>query len=153
MEAARPDLLSYGFRYELHKTVTIADVRLWSGLTGERWSAPHRSALQQQATLRGRVVPDAYLTGLIVATASRLADTLPPPGAVIVNVGVQFSAPVLLGTTLTVAVTVRDWEASAGLFRLEIKVSRAEGSLVALGHAGLRPYPRHLSAGEPRAGS
>ena len=139
MEAVRPEPFPYGLRYEVHKTVTAADLRLWSGLTGERLFAPTTSTLRQQAVLHDRVVHDAYLTGLIVATAARLVETLPPPGSVIVNVGVQFATPVLLGTPLLVIATVSDWDASAGLFQLGIRMSRGEGALVALGQAGLRP--------------
>jgi acyl dehydratase len=147
MEHAYPDLLPCGFRYEIHKTVTESDLRLWAGLAGERYPIYGASALAQQAALSHSVVHNTYITVLIGATVARLAAHLPPPGAAMATLTVHFAAPVLIGTTLCVAVTVIEWDAVACLYWLDVRVTRADGTLTLTGKAGLRPQMTLLTVG------
>ncbi len=73
MESEPSNLLPSGFRYELHKAVTATDIHLWTGLTGKRPRAQGASAFAQRKAVAHQVAPDAYLTGLVVDTASCLA--------------------------------------------------------------------------------
>lgn len=139
MEPEPSNLLPNGFRYEVHKTVTATDIRLWAGLTGKRSSAQCASAFAQRQAAAQQIAPNAYLTGLVVDIASRLAACLPPPGAVLAGLTMTFTAPLLVGTTLRVAVTVNAWDAATGLYWLDICATRADGTQVVTGKAGLRP--------------
>lgn len=146
MEPGHADILPPGFRYEVHRRVTATDVHLWAGLTGEQ--APIRSlmAFAQQTAAERCVAPGAYLTGLVVDIAGRLAAHVPSPGALLTGVMVQFIAPVPVGATLTVVVTVTEWDAVAGLYRLDIRATLADGTSVVTGIAGLRPRTALLAA-------
>ena len=146
MEVAHPDLLPTGYRYEVRKTVTASDVYFWAGLTGEPYPVQGVSGFAQQAALEGYVVHSAYLTSLIAATAVHLADHIPLPGAILVNLMMQFTAPVSVGTTLSIVVTVTEWDAAASLYWLDIRVTCADGILAVLGQAGLRPRTTLLAA-------
>jgi acyl dehydratase len=146
MDAAHPDILPRGFRYEMHKKVTATDIRLWAGLTGQRSPNLSVSAFAQQTAVERCAVPGAYLTGLVVDTAARLAARVPPPGARLTTLRMHFNAPVLVGTTLYVVVTVTAWDAAVGLYWLDICATGADGALVVLGAAGLRPHPPILAA-------
>jgi 3-hydroxybutyryl-CoA dehydratase len=145
-EHGHPDLLPQGFCYEVHKTVTESDMHLWAGLMGEWHSVQIDSAFARQ-TARGRYVAHgAYIAGLIVATASRLAAHMPPPGAILMTLNVHFTAPVPVGTTLAVTVTVAEWDAAAGLYWLDIRATRSDGTPAATGKVGLRPHTTLLAA-------
>jgi acyl dehydratase len=146
IEHGHAHLLPNGFRYEVHKTVTATDLYLWARLTGERYAVHRVSALDQQTAARRHVVHGAYLTDLIVIAASHMAACLPPPGGSLAALTVHFTASVLVGTTLCVAVTVTDWDARAGLYWLDLRATRADGAPVVLGQAALRPHTTWLAA-------
>ncbi len=146
IEPGHAHLLPNGFRYEVHKMVTATDLYLWARLTGEQYVVQRASTLDQQTAVRRRVVHSAYLTDLIVNGASHVAARLPPPGGILTALTMHFTAPVLVGTTLCVAVTVTDWDAEAGLYWLDLRVTRADGTLAVLGRAALRPHPTWLAA-------
>ena len=139
MEPGHIQLFPTAFRYEVHRTVTAADIHLWAGLTGTRLPARSGSAFAQQAAAASRAAPEAYLTGLVADTAARLVACIPPPGAILTALAVQFMAHVLVGTTLMIVVTVAEWDAAAGLYWLDISATRADNRQVLTGRAGLRP--------------
>jgi acyl dehydratase len=132
-------LLPRGFRYEVHRLVTASDIHLWAGLTGHQMSVHSTSAFTHQAVARHFVAPDAYLIGLIADTALRLAAHVPTLEARLESLHVHFTAPVLLGTALRVAVTVDTWDAAAGVYLLDIRVTCAGTTPAVSGQAWLRP--------------
>jgi len=146
MEPEPADILPPGFRYEVHKRVTATDVHLWAGLTGEQSPIRSATAFAQQAAAERWVAPGAYLTGLVADTVARLAARVPPPGASIETLRVHFAAPVPVGTTLSVVVTVAAWDATAGFYWLDIHAARGDGTPAVLGWAWLRPHPTLLAA-------
>jgi len=146
MESEPSNLLPSGFRYELHKAVTATDIHLWTGLTGKRPRAQGASAFAQRKAVAHQVAPDAYLTGLVVDTASCLAARIPSPGATLTELAVQFFGSVCVGTNLAVVVTVAEWDATTGLYWLDICATRADGTQVATGKAALRPHRTLLAA-------
>ena len=146
MGTVHPDILPCGFRHEAHKTVTASDIRLWAGLTGRRLPSRGGQAFAQQTAVARDVAPDAFLTGLVMDTAAMVAARIPPPGALLTLLAVQFTAPVFVGTTVAVVVTVAEWDAAARLYWLDICLTRADGTLAVIGKAGLRPHTTLLPA-------
>ena len=140
MECAYLALLPNGFRHEIHKTVTASDIHLWATLTGDALPVYKVSAFAQQTTIERHVAPGAYLSSLAVATVASLAARLPPPGAMITMLRMHFAAPVLVGTTLSVVVTVTTWDTTSKLYWLDICATGADGVPVVFGTAGLRPH-------------
>ena len=82
-----------------------------------------------------------------MATVASLAARLPPPGAMITMLRMHFAAPVLVGTTLSVVVTVKTWDTANALYWLDICATSADGALAAFGAAGLRPHTSLFRAG------
>lgn len=146
MVEPNPDLPPLGFRYEIHKTVTATDVHLWAGLTGKRLVSSSTSAFTQQKNGTRQAAPDAYLTGLIVDAAASIAAHIPLPGATLTGLAVQFIAPVPVGTTLAVVVTLSGWDATARLYTLDISATGPDGSMALIGKAELRPHISFLVA-------
>jgi len=60
---------------------------------------------------------------------------LPGPGSVYLNQSIQFKAPVLLGDTLTVTLTVSDKHHKRPWITLQCNVTNQEGKTVAKGEA------------------
>lgn len=146
MEPEHTEILTPGVRYELYKTVTATDVHTWAGLTGVQSPIRGASAFSQRVAAARRLAPGAYLTGLVADAAAQLAARVPPPGASIEMLRVQLTAPVLVGTTLCVAVTVAAWDADSGLLWLDLRATCADGTPALLGRAWLRPHPTLLVA-------
>jgi len=146
MERTHHTLFPDGFRHEVQKTVTARDIYLWAALIGDRAPVSRVSAFAQQATIVHHIAPDAYLTSLVVVSAAGLAARLPPPGAIMTTLRMHFAAPVLVGTTLSVVVTVATWDSVTGLYWLDIRMTGADGALAMVGAAGLRPRTSLLAA-------
>lgn len=138
MERVHPNLLPYGFRYEIHKTVTATEVYLWAGLVGERYVIQSSTAFSQQAEVERTAVQSAYVAGLVTSSVSRFAAHIPPPGGLLVALSIQVGAPVLVGTPLTITITVNEWDAVANLCWLDIRVTCNDGATAVTGKAGLR---------------
>ena len=64
-----------------------------------------------------------------------IAMQLPGPGSVYLNQSIQFKAPVLLGDTLTVTLTVSDKHHKRPWVTLQCNVTNQEGKTVAKGEA------------------
>jgi acyl dehydratase len=146
MEHAHPDLLLRGFRYEVHKRVTETDVYLWSGLVGDCYPVHNTTAFARQTAVERPIAQHAYIAGLIVATTAHVSAHISSSGAILERLTMHFSGPVMVGTTLAVTVTVTDWDSAAGLYWLDIRATRADGTPAVLGTAGLRPHTARLVA-------
>ncbi len=138
MERLHPDLLPPGFRYEIHKTVTTTDMYLWDGLAGDRYVAQSDTAFRQQTVVARTVMQDGYLVGLVISAASRLAAHIPPPGGRLVALSIRLGVPVLVGTTLTITMTVNGWDAVTNLYWLDIRATCSGGATAVMGQASLR---------------
>jgi acyl dehydratase len=134
-----PDLFPFGFHYEVHKLVTANDIYLWATLTGDTSTISSPSAFAHQANDVRHVVPGAYLTGLTVAIITRLAARVPDPDVTLATLTVHFAAPVPVGSTVHVAVTVAGCDTAAGLYWLDLRMTHADGAPALLGKAALRP--------------
>ena len=73
------------------------------------------------------------LTGALISAA--IAMQLPGPGSVYLSQSLQFKAPVFLGDTLTVTLTVIDKHARRPLITLQCLVENQDGKAVAKGEA------------------
>jgi len=73
------------------------------------------------------------LTGALISAA--IAMQLPGPGSVYLNQSIQFRAPVFLGDTLTVTLTVTEKHAKRPWITLQCEVTNQEGKAVARGEA------------------
>ncbi len=97
--------LSVGMAETLTKTVASHDVVGFAELTGDRNPIHLSEHFAAKTTFGGRIAHGLYTASLISAV---LGTRLPGPGAVYVSQTLNFRAPVRIGDTVEVTVTVAE---------------------------------------------
>src|SRR4029077_1035453 len=97
--------LSVGMTETLDKTVSSNDVVGFAELTGDRNPIHLSEHFAAQHSFGRRIAPGLYTASLISAV---LGTRLPGPGAVYVSQTLNFRAPVRIGDTVEVTVTVAE---------------------------------------------
>jgi 3-hydroxybutyryl-CoA dehydratase len=97
-----------GHTESTRKTVSETDVYLFAGITGD-FSGVHVDEEFCRGTRYGRrIAHGALLVGFVSTVMARMTALLPPPGGVSYRYAVKFVAPVLIGDTVTTALTLRE---------------------------------------------
>jgi 3-hydroxybutyryl-CoA dehydratase len=97
--------LSLGMTERLKKTVAASDVVGFAQLTGDRNPIHLSEHFAAKTTFRTRIAHGLYTASLISAV---LGTRLPGPGAVYISQTLNFRAPVKIGDTVVVTVTVAE---------------------------------------------
>ncbi len=97
--------LSVGMTETLAKTISSADVVGFAQLTGDRNPIHLSEHFAAKTSFGGRIAHGLYTAGLISAV---LGTRLPGPGAVYISQTLHFRAPVRIGDTVEVTVTVAE---------------------------------------------
>jgi 3-hydroxybutyryl-CoA dehydratase len=95
--------LSVGMTETLSKTISSDDVVGFATLTGDRNPIHLSEHFAAKTAFGGRIAHGLYTAGLISAV---LGTRLPGPGAIYVSQTLHFHAPVRIGDTVDVTVTV-----------------------------------------------
>jgi 3-hydroxybutyryl-CoA dehydratase len=92
----------------VRKTVSETDVYLFAGITGD-FSSVHVDEEFCRGTRYGhRIAHGALLVGFVSTVMARMTALLPPPGGVSYRYEVKFTAPVLIGDTVTTALALAE---------------------------------------------
>lgn len=141
------DDLKVGMSEVLSKTVSASDVVGFATLTGDRNPIHLSEHFAARTTFKKRIAHGLYTAGLISAV---LGTRLPGPGAIYISQTLNFRAPVKIGDTVTVTVTVAELMPEKSRARLAC-VCTVAGEVVLDGEAlvkvpkqetGKRPVPR-----------
>lgn len=97
--------LSVGMSASVSRTVTDADIVLFSGITGDTNPIHLNQAYAESTMFKGRIAHGMLTGGLISAV---LGTRLPGPGAIYIAQNMSFRAPVRVGDTVTARVTVAE---------------------------------------------
>jgi len=97
--------LAVGMAETLSKTISSDDVVGFATLTGDRNPIHLSEHFAAKTAFGGRVAHGLYTAGLISAV---LGTRLPGPGAIYVSQTLNFHAPVRIGDTVDVTVTVAE---------------------------------------------
>ena len=97
--------LALGLAERLDKTVSAADVVGFAEITGDRNPIHLSEHFAARTPFGTRIAHGLYTAGLISAV---LGTRLPGPGAVYLSQTLNFRAPVRIGDTVTVTVTVAE---------------------------------------------
>ena len=97
--------LSVGMTETLAKTVSSNDVVGFAELTGDRNPIHLSEHFAAKTTFGGRIAHGLYTASLISAV---LGTRLPGPGAIYISQSLNFRAPVRIGDTVEVTVTVAE---------------------------------------------
>jgi 3-hydroxybutyryl-CoA dehydratase len=116
----------------LTKTITEADIVNYAGLTGD-WNPVHVDAEYAAQSMFGeRIAHGMLIAGLISAV---LGTQLPGPNSIYLGQDLKFTAPVKIGDTAKVVVTVLEKRDDKRIIKLRTSVSNQRGELVIDGTA------------------
>jgi len=114
------------------RAVTARDIELFTEMTGDRNPLHYDAALAQRTRMGGIVVQGGVTSGILNAV---VAEDLPGPGTVFLEVHWSFKAPVRPGDTITGEVRVQRVREDKPITELATRVVRDDGTLVLDGTA------------------
>jgi acyl dehydratase len=116
----------------LSRTVTERDIPLFTEISGDR-NPLHYDAEAAARTRFGEIVVQGGVTSAILNAV--VAEELPGPGTVFLNVSWDFTAPVRPGDTITGEVEVTEVRDDKPITRLVTRVVRDDGVVALQGTA------------------
>jgi acyl dehydratase len=114
------------------RNVTARDIELFTAMSGDR-NPLHYDETAARATPFGGIVVQGGVTSAILNAV--VAEDLPGPGTVFMQVNWSFKAPVRPGDTITGEVKVAKARADKPITELETRVLRGDGTVVLDGNA------------------
>jgi len=121
-----------GQRAERSRRVEPNDVRLFTEISGDR-NPLHYDAAAARASRFGEIVVQGGVTSAILNAV--VAEDLPGPGTVFLQVDWKFTAPVRPGDTITGAVEVLEVREDKPITKLATRVTRQDGVVALEGTA------------------
>lgn len=125
--------ISVGDEKTICKTISESDVYLYAGIIGDL-HPNHTDAEYAGARFGGRVMHGALLPGFISrCTVDLIGDRLDPPGYAAQSFGVKCVAPILIGDTISVRVTVADINVERRKITFDALITNQDGETCAFG--------------------
>jgi acyl dehydratase len=126
------DEITVGDEATYTRLITNREVEAFAAVSGDH-NPLHLDPDYAATTPFGECIAHGMLTGALISAA--IAMQLPGPGSVYLNQSIQFKAPVLLGDTLTVILTVSDKHHKRPWITLQCNVINQDSKIVAKGEA------------------
>jgi acyl dehydratase len=117
---------------EMSRVVSTMDIERFTDLSGDR-NPLHYDAAAAERSGFGEVVVQGGITSAILNAV--VAEKLPGPGTVFLNVSWDFTAPVRPGDVITGRVEVTSVREDKPITRLETTVTRDDGTVALKGSA------------------
>ncbi len=114
------------------RTVTARDIELFTEISGDRNPLHYDEEVARATRFGGIVVQGGITTAILNAV---VAEDLPGPGTVFLQVNWSFEAPVRPGETITGEVEVTNVRPDKPITELQTRVTRDDGTLVLEGDA------------------
>jgi acyl dehydratase len=121
-----------GQRARRSRTVAARDIELFTEISGDR-NPLHYDQEAASATRFGQIVVQGGVTSAILNAV--VAEDLPGPGTVFLQVNWAFKAPVRPGDVITGEVEVTEVRTDKPITTLETRVTRDDGVVVLAGSA------------------
>ncbi len=137
------DEIKTGDDASLSVTITEAHIVLYAGITGDV-NPVHVDAEHAKESVFGERIAHGMLVGGLISAV--LGTKLPGPNSVYLGQDLRFKAPVKIGDTVTVVVTVTEKRDDKRIIKLETTVLNQRGEIVIDGTAVIKKLGR-LSAG------
>ena len=125
--------------------VTDRDIELFTDITGDRNPIHYDEELARTSRFGGLVVQGGVTSGLLNAL---VAEQLPGPGSVFLEVSWRFLAPVRPGDEITAEATVLEARDDKPVSRLATRITNQEGTTVLDGTAVVWRDPAVARAAE-----
>jgi acyl dehydratase len=126
------DVPRVGQKAERSRTVEPGDIELFTRISGDR-NPLHYDVAAAKASRFGEIVVQGGITSAILNAV--VAEDLPGPGTVFLQVDWKFVAPVRPGDTITGAVEVVEVREDKPITKLKTSVRRQDGVVVLEGTA------------------
>src|SRR5262245_22772713 len=117
---------------ERSRTVTPQDIGLFTEISGDR-NPLHYDVAAARASRFGEIVVQGGVTSAILNAV--VAEDLPGPGTVFLEVHWRFKAPVRPGDVITGRVEVKEVREDKPITKLDTRVTRGDGTVVLEGDA------------------
>ena len=117
---------------ERARTVNAKDIELFTAISGDR-NPLHYDEAVAKASRFGEIVVQGGITSAILNAV--VAEDLPGPGTVFLQVNWSFKAPVRPGDTITGRAEVLEVRSDKPITKLKTSVTRDDGTLVLDGDA------------------
>ena len=114
------------------RTVTQRDIELFTAMSGDRNPIHYDADVARSSRFGGIVVQGGVTTGLLNAL---VAEQLPGPGSVLLEVSWQFRAPVRPGDVITAEATVTAARTDKPVTTLATRITNQDGLVVLDGSA------------------
>ena len=114
------------------RVISARDIELFTEMTGDRNPLHYDAELAAQTRMGGIVVQGGVTSGILNAV---VAEDLPGPGTVFLEVRWSFKAPVRPGDTITGEVVVQKVREDKPITELATRVVRDDGTVVLDGTA------------------
>ena len=114
------------------RSITSRDIELFTEITGDR-NPLHYDAEAATRSRFGRIIVQGGVTSRLLNAV--VAEDLPGPGSVFLNVNWDFKAPVSPGDTITATVEVLETRDDKPLTRLACRIENQDGTIVLEGTA------------------
>lgn len=114
------------------REVSQRDIELFTELSGDRNPIHYDAELAAATSFGGIVVQGGVTTAILNAV---VAEELPGPGSVFLQLDLRFVAPVRPGDTITGTVTVTAVREDKPITELDVEVTRGDGTAAVTGHA------------------
>ena len=124
--------LAVGTTARRSRTISRHDIELFTELTGDRNPLHYDEALAAATRFGGIVVQGGVSTAVLNAV---VAEDLPGPGSVFLQLDLRFLAPVRPGDVITGTVTVTSARADKPITGLDVQVVRDDGVVAVRGTA------------------
>lgn len=135
---------SVGDHAEMSRTVDPGDIEKFTELSGDR-NPLHYDAEAAKASRFGEIVVQGGITSAILNAV--VAEKLPGPGTVFLNVSWNFTAPVRPGDIITGRVEVTDVREDKPITHLATRVTRDDGTVALEGTAVCWTFPMPAQGG------
>ncbi len=128
-----------GDEASLSLTITETHIVMYAGLTGDV-NPVHVDAEHAKESIFGeRIAHGMLVSGLISAV---LGNQLPGPNSIYLGQDLKFTAPVKIGDTVTVVVSVTEKRDDKRIIKLHTTVSNQRGEVVIDGNAVIKKLGR-----------
>jgi acyl dehydratase len=114
------------------RTVTAKDIELFTEMTGDRNPLHYDDDLAKASRFGGIIVQGGVTSGLLNAL---VAEDLPGPGSVFLQVDWSFRAPVKPGDEITAEAEVLEMREDKPICRLRTTITNQDGTVVLDGTA------------------
>ena len=121
-----------GATAELSRTVGPDDIRLFTEISGDR-NPLHYDQAAAESSRFGEIVVQGGITSAVLNAV--VAEELPGPGTVFLNVSWNFTAPVRPGDTITGRVEIVEVREDKPITKLNTTVTRDDGTVALEGTA------------------